>query len=394
MKNKAIFLTILLSSGILSAGLAQTNAINFETGSFEAALASARAANKYIFVDVYTEWCAPCKKLEKEVFTHPEVAEFFNRHFINLKINAEKGSGVEFSSVFDVNAYPCALFFSPEGKLVHRTVGYFEAQAFIENGSNALNPDRQIVTLHQKYESGDRSEEVLRNYAYAMFAAGDAKAANIARELLLQQTAAKWHQPENWALIQKMELDISGPVFDYVAKNPKVFAPYEPEYSQYIHLVTGRAMFMAGRSQKTERLKQLKQVLKYYFPQDSAKYIARADFYFYTMGNHDEKKYAAATLYLDNFCNDWEELNEMAWNYYEQEETQPQLQKALQWAKKSVQLHKTYQNLDTMAHLLYKLGQNGAAAAAAREAITLGESAKMDVSMTRELLLKITQPKK
>lgn len=394
MRTKVIFLTNLLIWVSLSAVTAQTNGIRFETGSFEEAMAYAKTANKYIFVDVYTEWCAPCKKLEKEVFTRPEVAEFFNQHFINLKINAEKGGGVEFSSVFDVNAYPCALFFSPDGRLVHRTVGYFEAPAFIENGKNALRPDRQIVTLSQKYDNGDRSEQVLRNYAYAMLAAGDVKAPAIARELLQQQTTAKWHQPENWELIQKIELDMSGPVFDYVAKNPKVFAPYEPEYSAYIHLVTGRAMFMAGRSQKADRLRLLKQVLKHYFPQDSAKYIARADFYFYTIGNHDEKKYAAAVRYLDTFCNDWQELNEMAWNYYEQEETQPQLQKALKWAEKSVHLHKTYQNLDTKAHLLYKLGQNGAAAAAAREAITLGESAKMDVSMTKELLLKITQPKK
>lgn len=385
---------MLLIWSSFSAVLAQTNGIRFETGSFELTLARAQATNKYIFVDVYTEWCAPCKKLEKEVFTQPEVADFFNQHFINLKINAEKGEGVEFSSVFDVNAYPCALFFSPDGKLVHRTVGYFETQAFIDNGRNALNPDRQIITLHHKYESGDRSEQVLRNYAYAMLAAGDAKAPVIARELLQQQTPAKWHQPENWELIQKIELDMGGSVFDYVATHPKVFAPYEPEYSAYIHLVTGRAMFMAGRSQKTDRLHLLKQVLKHYFPQDSARYIARADFYFYTIGNHDEKKYAAAVRYLDTFCNDWQELNEMAWNYYEQEETQPQLKKALQWAEKSVHLHKTYQNLDTKAHLLYKLGQNGAAAAIAREAITLGESAKMDVSMTRELLLKITQPKK
>lgn len=394
MRTKVILSATLLIWSNLVAAVAQTDGIRFEAVAFEAALAKAQATNKYIFVDVYTEWCAPCKKLEKEVFTHPEVAYFFNQNFINLKINAEKGEGVEFSSVFDVNAYPCALFFSPDGKLVHRTVGYFESQAFIENGKNALNTDRQIVTLSQKYESGDRSEQVLRNYAYALLAAGDIKASAIARELLKQLTPDKWHQPENWELIQKMELDMNSPVFDYVAKNPQLFAPYEPEYSAYIHLVTGRAMFMAGRSQKPERLRLVKQVLKYYFPQDSAKYMARADFYFYTIGNYDEKKYAAAVRYLDNYCNDWQELNEMAWNYYEQEETQPQLQKALQWAEKSVQLHKTYQNLDTKAHLLYKLGQNGAAAATAREAITLGESAKMDISMTRELLLKITQPKK
>jgi thioredoxin-related protein len=394
MKTKFIFFTALLLWAVISAGQVPTNGIYFEISSFEAVLAQAKATGKHIFVDVYTEWCAPCKKLDKEVFTRPEVADFFNKNFINLKINAEKGDGVEFSSIFDVNAYPCALFFAPDGRLVHRTVGYFEAAAFIENGKNALNPDKQIVTLSQKYESGDRSEQVLRNYAYALLAAGDTKATSVARELLQQQSSDRWHLPDNWQLIRKMELDMSSPIFDYVAKNPALFAPYQPEYSDYIHLVTGRAMFMAGRSQKPERLCLVKQTLKYYFPKDSLKYLARADFYFYTIGNHDDKKHAVAASYLDNYCNDWQELNEMAWNYYEQEQAPQQLQKALQWAEKSVRLYKTYQNIDTKAHLLYKLGQSELAASAAREAIAIGEAAGMDVSMTKELLLSITRSKK
>ncbi|MCS7019197.1 MAG: thioredoxin family protein [Cytophagales bacterium] len=370
---------------------AQTKSIHFQSGSFEAIIAQAQQANKYVFVDVYTDWCAPCKKLEKEVFTNPHVADFFNQNFINFKINAEKGEGIEFSAEFEVNAYPCALFFSPEGKLVHRTVGYFDAQAFIENGKNALLPERQIISLTQKYQSGDRSEWVLRNYAYALLAAGDGAAVKVARELLEQLTPAQWHQPANWELIRKIELHMDSPIFSYVAKNPQLFAPYEPEYSTYIHLVTGRAMFMAGRSQKAERLLLLKQTLKYYLPQDSARYLARADFYFYTMGNHHEKKHAAAARYLDRFCNDWQELNEMAWHYYEQEHSEELLRKALQWTEKSIQLHKTYQNLDTQAHLLYKLGEYQAAANVARQAIDLGKKQGMDTTMCEELLYKITR---
>ncbi|WP_448520083.1 thioredoxin family protein [Rhodoflexus sp.] len=393
MKNKAIFFASFLWLMLIAAHV-QSQGIDFEAGDWMTVLAKAKATNRLIFVDVYTDWCAPCKKLEKEVFTHPEVASFFNQNFVNFKINAEEGEGVEFSSIFEVDAYPCALFINAEGRLVHRTVGYFKPKAFIENGRQALDPERQLITLAQRYESGDRSKQLLRNYAYSLFTAGDAKATLIARELLTSQSPESWYQPENWELIRTMELDMEGPVFNYIAKNPKIFAPYEPEYSQYIHLVTGRAMFKVGRSQQVKRLQTLKQTLKYYFPQDSAKHIARADFYFYTIGNHNETKYAAAAHYLDHYCTDWQELNEMAWNYYEQEETQPQLQKALEWAEKSVRLNKTYQNMDTKAHLLYKLGQNSAAATAAREAIALGEATGMEISMTKELLLKITQPKR
>lgn len=395
MKNKFALLTVLCVCSVAGSVNAQEKGgIYFETGDWMTVIARAKAAQKPIFVDVYTDWCAPCKKLEKDIFTQPEVANFFNQNFINFKINAEKDEGVEFSGTFEVDAYPCMLFFDSNGNLVHRTTGYFDAQAFIENGKNALNPERQLIRLQQEYESGNRTEQLMRNYAYALFTAGDTRVAAVVRQLLTAQTAANWYKPENWELIRQVELDIESPVFDYVAKNPEMFEPYEPEYSQYIHLVTGRAMFKAGRSQQINRLIALKKTLKQYFPQDSAKYLARADFYFYTFGNHEEKKHAAVLNYLDHYCNDWQELNEMAWNYYEQEEAKPQLQKALDWAEKSVRLYKTYQNMETKAHLLYKLGHHEAAETTARAAIALGDSLKMDVTMTKELLLKITQLKR
>ncbi|MCS6967639.1 MAG: thioredoxin fold domain-containing protein [Cytophagales bacterium] len=380
---------------LLAQGFSSTpTGIQFQKYSWIEVLKHAKASNKYIFVSVYAEWCAPCKKMHQEVFTNLSVANFFNNNFVNFRINAEEGEGIEFSSVFEVDAYPSALFFSPEGKLVHRLVGYFDAEAFLQGAKNALNPDYQLVTLKNKYESGDRSQTVMRQYVYALLNAGDSKASSVARELLQQQTSSRWHEPDNWALIQKTELDINSPVFDFVAKNPHLFAIYEPEYSHYIHLVTGRAMFKVSRSQQLKQLQLLKQVLKHYFPKDSARYLARADFYFYTMGNHDEKKYAASARYLDHYCNDWQELNEIAWSYYEQETSLDKLQKALQWVEKSIQLKETYSNLETKAHLLYKLGRSKEALEVAQKAISIGRLQKLDTSLVEELISIIRQTKR
>jgi uncharacterized protein YyaL (SSP411 family) len=50
---------------------------------------------KPIFVDCYTSWCAPCKKMEQTVFVNDTVYKFYNEHFINFKVDMEKGEGVE-----------------------------------------------------------------------------------------------------------------------------------------------------------------------------------------------------------------------------------------------------------------------------------------------------------
>ena len=66
----------------------QDQGICFYSGNWEEVCRKAAGENKVIFLDVYTSWCGPCKKMASEVFTLPEVGSFFNTHFINYKIDA------------------------------------------------------------------------------------------------------------------------------------------------------------------------------------------------------------------------------------------------------------------------------------------------------------------
>ena len=73
--------------------VAQDRSVAFEELTFQEALAKAKQNNKLLFVDCYTSWCGPCKMLAREVFTNNEVADYFNAHFISLKVDCEKGEG-------------------------------------------------------------------------------------------------------------------------------------------------------------------------------------------------------------------------------------------------------------------------------------------------------------
>ena len=52
--------------------------IQFDKGDWQEILAKAKEEDKLIFVDAYAAWCGPCKKMARDVFTKPEVGEFFN----------------------------------------------------------------------------------------------------------------------------------------------------------------------------------------------------------------------------------------------------------------------------------------------------------------------------
>jgi thiol:disulfide interchange protein len=119
---------VMITMGLM--GLSFVNApsnspegINFENISFEDALKKAKKEKKLIFVDAYAVWCGPCKWMEANTFREKEVGDAFNKKFINLKIDMEKGEGPELARKYNVRAYPTMFLIDGDGKVVKRILG-------------------------------------------------------------------------------------------------------------------------------------------------------------------------------------------------------------------------------------------------------------------------------
>jgi thioredoxin-related protein len=52
---------------------------------------------KIIFVDIYTDWCSWCKKMEQNTFEQPEIAQLLNTYFLPVKLNAEQKADITFN---------------------------------------------------------------------------------------------------------------------------------------------------------------------------------------------------------------------------------------------------------------------------------------------------------
>ncbi|WP_345233037.1 thioredoxin family protein [Olivibacter ginsenosidimutans] len=140
--------------------------VQFFEGSWKALLQLAKEQNKPIFVDVYTDWCAPCKRMDQEVLPLPAVGKAYNESFINYKLNAEKGEGPQLAKQYEVHAYPTYLYLSPTGVLLARVVDYQEPDRFIAYAHEALKKNDQQVLAHmdKQFQEGNRDISFLRDY--------------------------------------------------------------------------------------------------------------------------------------------------------------------------------------------------------------------------------------
>jgi len=139
--------------------------IEFQSLSLDEALTKAKQENKHVFIDVYADWCGPCKYLAKEIFPDEKLGEFMNQHFVSIQLDGEQGDGLMLMGEFSLNAYPTMLFLSPEMELKKKIVGVVSPQDIQQSGNAVVFPESTaIYQLEKKYEAGDRSRETLKSY--------------------------------------------------------------------------------------------------------------------------------------------------------------------------------------------------------------------------------------
>ena len=136
-------LALILVLGLAAPALAEETAVDWQTAPFAQLLERAQAENKPILIDWFTDWCGPCKVLDREVWADEAVGKQVDADFIAVKIDCEKGEGIELSKTYKIFNYPTVMVVAPDGTELDRTVGYiYEA--------HADSPDRPIGYYDKK----------------------------------------------------------------------------------------------------------------------------------------------------------------------------------------------------------------------------------------------------
>lgn len=159
---KRLMITFVLVVGMVSATVAQTD---FRHISYNEGLKAAKVEGKILFIDFYTEWCGPCKRMARDVFPQKEVGDYMNAKFVCLKIDAEKGEGVELAKRFNIKAYPTFITVSADGKELGRREGGMEASQLPLLVERMLDPELSPERMKARYEEGERTPVLMAAYA-------------------------------------------------------------------------------------------------------------------------------------------------------------------------------------------------------------------------------------
>jgi thiol-disulfide isomerase/thioredoxin len=146
---------------------AQAQGIVFEHGNFAAVCAKAKAEKKLVFIDVYTAWCGPCKHMAATVFKQDNIGQYFNSHFINYKIDAEKGEGKALAAKYKIQYYPTYLFIDDNGAVFNKAVGNIKDSVFLGIAAKAsqefTNPN-SLPRMQSQYAARKKDTAFLRQY--------------------------------------------------------------------------------------------------------------------------------------------------------------------------------------------------------------------------------------
>ena len=147
--------------------------------SFEQAIEANKEEPRKILIDVYTDWCGWCKKMDKDTYANPTVAKFINENYYPVKLNAETKDTIRFDTLVFVNpntgrrsshqlavsllggkmSYPTTLIMNEDVKIIQKLPGYLDAKTiepllhyFYENKHTELPYDDYQKTFESNLE--------------------------------------------------------------------------------------------------------------------------------------------------------------------------------------------------------------------------------------------------
>ena len=393
--NKLV--SIVVAVLILCAGknVSAQQAIQFENIDISAALAKSKIIHKPVFLMCYASWCAHCNKMKAEVFTDSLVAGFYNRYFICVKQDMEKGAGVQLHETFKIKSYPTFIFFNSDSIMIYRTAGEFKAAEFIAEGVNALTPAKHIPFLKQQFEKDTSNPNICYDYLRALKKA-DLDYTHVVDQYFATQSETALLSEINWRIIANGITDINSREFQFVLHHQKEFAalasPERVERKIYYLVKDLLTPFIIAKDTVGYAVYRKPATAIKIHEIDSLVFICdlQLDEYVKNWDAYKKQSLQSAQTFI---YNEYSELNAVAKIYLEQIIDKAALAQAIHWVDRSLLLHEEYSTYLLNAKLRLKINDITGSIEKLKQAKQLALKYGWDFSEAEQLLKKYDKPK-
>jgi thioredoxin-related protein len=131
---------------------------------WEMVLEKAKAKNKLILVDMYTDWCGYCKMMDRNVFSNEDYQKELSNQFVPVKMDGESKFGEKFVTEYGIQGFPTFLFFDAQGKLIDQVAGYKDLNEFRESTNRIFDRSTNKKKLDKKFSKGKLNNVELAKY--------------------------------------------------------------------------------------------------------------------------------------------------------------------------------------------------------------------------------------
>ncbi|RKQ42514.1 uncharacterized protein DUF255 [Roseivirga pacifica] len=211
------------------------------------AFEKAKADNKVVFVDVYTDWCGYCHKLDNEVYTNEQVISYFNENFINIKFDAETQWGYQKAQAYAVDGYPTLLFLTTNEDVYEEIGGFVPSPTLLAYAEEVQSSWVKLPILAAQYERGTTSKGETLEYIDALERRDVEKANEVAATYLKGLNDADYLEIETLWLASRFENYLEAETYMYITahKDLMVETHGQSEYEDYIKAVYNDNLLLA-----------------------------------------------------------------------------------------------------------------------------------------------------
>ena len=365
-----LFSLILFVCLFASQGFGQ--GIDFFHGTWDEALELAKKDGKVIFVDAYTTWCGPCKRMAKNTFPDPKVGAFFNENFVNMKIDMEKPAGRKFQSKYPVQAFPTLYWIGADGETVHRQKGAQDAVTFLKLGMHILSKVDFSKDFATEYEAGNREPQLIYDYVKALNKSKKSSSL-IANEYIRSQDDLTTDFNLNFILEAVTEADSR--IFDLLISNKNAIIALNSKEAVDAKILNAAnaTVKKAVEFEAESLLDEAKNKVKANVPKKYAGFALESDLYFHkAQGNSDQYRKCCKEYAKKQIGDDAKGLHDLAVSLYESFNYDNDAMKdAEKFAKKAAENGNEMNYYVTYATILNNNGKQDLAIKSAEQALSL-----------------------